>query len=432
MKIAVLGGGMSGITVARQLQEKNHEVHLFEARSELGGLCRSRIVDGFVYDLGGGHIVNSKNNKILNLILDELGQDLWYKHERNAKIFFKGSYVKYPFENGLDDLPKEDNFECLLGYINAHFDRKFLRKSAPHNFYDWILYRFGIGIAEAYMIPYNQKVWNYNLKHMGTNWIDERVPLAQVEDVIKASIGIATEGHKHQSQFYYPKKGGFQTVVDAFAKPLETIHLSSPVVSLENSKGKWIINGFEEFDDVISTLPMQDLPKIVSNIPPFVSATLDSIWYNGVVTVLIGLKKPFNHNYSWLFLPNKENGPSHRLTFMSNYSEFNAPKGCSSIIAEITYKAKTIPEREDIVVSDLIKFLHNSEIIDKEDIIVTDSTFFKYAYPVYGLKFHEFTRIINNYLNEIKLKSFGRFASHSYWNIDRIVEESIMFVDQWY
>ena len=86
MRIAVLGGGMSGLSVARILQEKGHECHVFEARDKLGGLCRTKLIDGFVYDFGGGHILHSRNNEILEYILNAVGKDKWNKHVRNTKV----------------------------------------------------------------------------------------------------------------------------------------------------------------------------------------------------------------------------------------------------------------------------------------------------------------------------------------------------------
>lgn len=432
MKIAILGGGLSGVVVARLLQEKGHECHLFEAQDDLGGLCRSKVIDGFVYDLGGGHILHSRNNETLEYILKVTGEDNWNKNIRNTKIFYNGHYVKYPFENGLSDLPKEDNFECLMGYIHAHFERKYLQKTSPRNFHDWIIYRFGKDIANKFMIPYNQKIWNYNLKHVSTSWIEGRVPSAPVEDVVRASIGITTEGYKHQSQFYYPKEGGFQFLINRMAEPLKNIYLSTPVNNLETQQSKWIINNIYEFDDVVSTLAISELLHIMRNTPPFVAATIESLWYNGVSTVFIGLNKPIEHDYSWVYLPHKENGPANRITFLSNYSKHNAPEGCGSVLAEVTYKAKTFPDKDEVLIKNVIESLHNCGIINKDDVILSDTHFFKYAYPVYGLKFNEFIQIINNYLNEIKLKCFGRFATHSYYNVDHIIENAFEFVNNWY
>lgn len=432
MKIAVLGGGMSGLTLARLLQDKGHECHIFEAEETLGGLCRSKVIDGFVYDFGGGHILHSRNEEVLEYLLNVMGKENWAKKNRQTKIFYKGAYVKYPFENGLNDLPKEDNFECLSGYIEAHYNRKFKPTAVPENFQDWIKYKFGQGIAENFMWPYNTKIWNYNLEQLSTGWIEGRVPSAPVEDVIKASIGIPTEGYKHQSIFYYPEKGGFQTLIDALAEPLENIHLSSPIVSIENTGDKWLVNATYEFDDLISTLPVQEMPKVLKNTPPFVATKLDDLWYNGVLTVFLGLKKEFDHEYSWIYLPHKENGPANRVTFLSHYSEHNAPKGCASVLAEVTYKAKTIPHDRERIIEEVVYYLDKCNIIDKNDVILTDSFFNKYAYPVYSLQYYDFIQIINNFLDEIKLKRFGRFATHSYYNVDHVVENAFQYVNEMY
>jgi protoporphyrinogen oxidase len=432
MRIAVLGGGISGIILSRLLQEKGHEIHLFEAQDSLGGLCRSRLINGFVYDLCGGHILNSRNSKTLQYILDITGKDNWIKHVRNTKIFLNNQFYKYPFENGLCDLPKEDNYECLMDYVRAHYERDYHHKPEPSNFHDWIIYRFGNSIAHRFLIPYNQKVWKYNLKHINTHWVDGIVPHAKLEDVVKSSIGIQTEGHTHQYNFYYPRKGGFQFLPDALSEPLNNVHLLTPVKSIENIKSKWVINGIHDFDDVISTISVHELLNLVKHIPPFVTATIESLWYNGLLTVFIGTNKPIDNDYNWVYLPEKDKTPANCITFSSNYSKYNVPEGCGSVIAEITLKAKTVPDNVEALTNNLVEFLDTSKIINKNDIVLSDSHFVPYAYPVYGLKFNELIQIINNYLNELKLKRFGRFATYSYNNIDVIFDNARDFVDKRY
>jgi protoporphyrinogen oxidase len=77
--------------------------------------------------------------------------------------------VQYPFENGLGDLPLEDNFACLKGLVDAWIARdRGLKK--PDNFADWIDYRMGKGIGEKFMRPYNEKIWKCDLSEMGIAW----------------------------------------------------------------------------------------------------------------------------------------------------------------------------------------------------------------------------------------------------------------------
>jgi protoporphyrinogen oxidase len=433
MRIAILGGGFSGVILARILQEKGHEPHIFEAQESLGGLCSTKNLNGFIYDCSGGHMLYSDNEKALNYIFDATGgMKTWEKKSCNAKIYFNGDYIRYPFEAGLKDLPKDIHYECLMSYINASYDQKYLRKPVPTNLYDWLLYKFGKGIAYNFMIPYNQKKWNYNLKHINPDRVAEKIPSVPVEEVVKASIGIPTEACKHRMTFYYPKQGGFQFMINKMAEPIEHICIATPVKDLAKHQDKWIINETYEFDDVISTLALQELMYIIKNTPPFVSTTLASLWYNGVATVFLGLQTEFNHDYSWVYLPHKESGSVDSVTFLSSFSKHNAPAGCSSLLAEITYKAKSVPEKNEILIAHVVHSLHECGIIDRNDVIVSDSSFYKYGYPVYGLKFHEFSKIINNYLNELKLKRFGRFATHSYVNIDQLVEQAFESVNSWY
>ena len=59
MKIAVLGAGVSGLSAARMLKERGCEVMVYEKNNTVGGLARSRMVEGILYDPHGGHIFNS-------------------------------------------------------------------------------------------------------------------------------------------------------------------------------------------------------------------------------------------------------------------------------------------------------------------------------------------------------------------------------------
>ena len=71
MKIAVLGGGLSAISLAYFLQDdaRVKEITILEKEDAIGGLCRSIHKDGYTYDIGP-HILFSKDKEMLNLMLD--------------------------------------------------------------------------------------------------------------------------------------------------------------------------------------------------------------------------------------------------------------------------------------------------------------------------------------------------------------------------
>ena len=124
MKIAILGGGLAGLTLGYLLNQREIDFDILEKEKECGGLMKTMQEEGFTFDYGGSHIIFSKKQNLLEFMLLLL-KDNKIKNKRNTKIAFaKNCYVKYPFENGLSDLPKEDNFECLLYFIQNIIGKK--------------------------------------------------------------------------------------------------------------------------------------------------------------------------------------------------------------------------------------------------------------------------------------------------------------------
>ena len=106
MKIGILGGGISAISLAFFLQKKKsiNEISIIEKEKKLGGLLRSFKKKNIYYDVGP-HIIFSKHLQILNLIKKIL-KDNKSLLKRSNKIIYKSKYIKYPFENELSKLPK--------------------------------------------------------------------------------------------------------------------------------------------------------------------------------------------------------------------------------------------------------------------------------------------------------------------------------------
>jgi len=266
-----------------------------------------------------------------------LGENV-VKNKRNTKILYKGHYIKYPFENGLSSLPKEDNFECLYYFIQNLLDRR-KEEYAPKNMKEWFYYTFGKGISEKYLISYNEKIWKFPLDKMSTVWV-ERIPQPPVEDIIKSSLGIPTEGYTHQLYFYYPKVGGIQRLADALGNSIrKSIVTNFKIEKIKKEGDKWKVYSGKrvmEFDEVISTIPLPELLNALDS-PEDVMKAADKLYYNSLITVGIAVEKEKLNEFSWLYIPDKK-VLTHRVSFPSNYSPYVVPKGYSSILAEITYR----------------------------------------------------------------------------------------------
>lgn len=429
-RIAILGGGLSGLTVGYMLSQKGWNVEILEKESECGGLMRSVQENGFTFDIGGTHVIFSKDEEVLNFMLNLLG-DNKIKNKRNAKILYKGRYIKYPFENGLADLPKEENFECLYYFIINLIKKEKGEIKPPKNLKEWFYYTLGKGIAEKYLIPYNEKIWKYPLEDISIEWV-ERIPNPSIEDVIKSSLGIETEGYTHQLYFYYPKKGGIQALIRSLESKIKGIIIRNfEIKKIRKENGVWIVsNGKEEriYDRIISTIPIFDLVNAV-NPEKEIREVVKKLKYNSLITVMIGVDTPKLNDFSWLYIPDRNVLP-HRVSFPSNFSPYVAPKGKSSVLAEIT--CRPLDEiwrmKDEKILDEVIEQLHELKIINKNKVCYQNVKRLKYAYIIYDLEYKKNIEIVRKYFKKIGIDLIGRFSEFEYMNMDACIRHAIDFV----
>lgn len=433
MATAILGGGLTGITLARLLVEKGENVIVLEKEPIYGGLCRSLSDSGFTFDIGGSHIIFSRDTEVLDLMRGALDENRQEKH-RNTKIFYKDRYVKYPFENGLYQLPKDDLFFCINEFIKTLIAVEKGEIKPPENFREWILYTFGKGIADLYMIPYNEKIWKYPADKMSMHWVDGRIPRPPVEDVIKSAIVIETEGYTHQAVFSYPRTGGIEALVRAIAKPIERrINTDFMVTSIKRKKNEFIISDGDTnitVDRCISTIPLQELLKCLDNVPAGVKRACADLKYNSIACIFLGIKGKVP-DISWLYVPDKNIGFFNRVSFPSNYSPEVAPPGHSSILIEITYhKGDEVSSMQDKEIIDhTITALKNMKIIqDIEDVVYSKIERQKYAYVIYDLDYLRNIAVVKDFCKETGISLVGRFAEFEYLNMDGCIRNAMDFV----
>ncbi len=425
MKTAILGSGVSGLALAQTLTERGFprsDLHLFEAAPVPGGLCRSRTVEGFTYDVAGGHILYSKDRAAMDWMkVQGGGEGAFVEKVRDTRIRFGDRWVHYPFENGLGDLPPEINFDCIQGYVKAWHERLASGSAAPDDFAGWIRWRFGEGIARHFMDPYNAKIWKRDLAEVSSSWVAGRVPEAPIEDVLKASVGIRTEGYTHQSVFYYPRQGGFQAITDGLYRALaDRVRLSTPVAEVRRVGSGWSVDG-EAFDLVVSTLPLDGLPRIVRDVPREVAAAMEGLAYNSLVSILVALERERHpEDLSWIYLPHADQGPANRVTYMSNYAPGNAPEGRTSLMCEVTFPG-TAPTPGAELEREVLAGLRHAGLVRSGEVLFTDRSTVRHAYIVYDHPFAARRARALAWLDEVGLIPLGRFGAYEYWNSDQCV-----------
>jgi protoporphyrinogen oxidase len=403
MNVAILGAGVSGLTTARRLYDADIDVTVYEADAKIGGLAKSRVTDGYVYDPHGGHIFNSQNQSVKDWVFSILPKEHWQFNVRNAKIFYKGKYISYPFELSLCELPIDDAVDCAYDFISAR-----RQENEPDNFADWLVWNFGRSIAEAYMLPYNRKIWAYPLEEMGTTWMRGKMPLPEKKDIIRSlALKDPTEREMPHSTFYYPTDGGIQTMVDAIAKPL-TIRLSEPAEAIESSGGRWRVNG-EMYDIVVSTIPLKALPKAMK-LPEQVIGAIDGLKYNSLTTILTDCPPT---DISWLYIPDAR-WRAHRMGYQSALSPKAAPSGGSGAF-------EIIGARIDVD-DTLIKRALPDELCAGR---IIDTQFSEYAYVIHD-KYHAKNVLITRgyFDGSSGFYSIGRWGAWNYNNMDVCMAEA--------
>jgi protoporphyrinogen oxidase len=414
----ILGGGLAATSLAYFLKEKTTVI---EKEKNLGGLCSSHDLDGIFFDTGP-HIIFSKNEKILNL-MSEIVETR--KLRRNNKIFFKGRFVKYPFENELSALPEEDKKYCLESFLeNKHSEKE------ASNMLDFFLKTFGEGITELYLKPYNEKIWKYDPKKMNTKMV-ERIPQPPKEDIINSAKGIPSEGYLHQLYFYYPKEGGIQSLVEAFFKKAgekASTKTGFEVKRIRKEKEKWVVEGEKEklfFDELVNTMPLHELFKVLQGVPENVLNAVENLKYNSIIIVCMICEGDALKDYFAVLVPEKSIC-FHRLSKASFFGKEYEKQGHITLMAEITFrKGDKYSRMSENEILELVKQdLEKEGFVKKKDVVNASVIKAKYAYVIYDLDHKKNQKIVLDYLNKIGLKTVGRFAEFEYYNMDKVIERA--------
>ena len=105
-KIAIIGAGISGLSVAHFLSDR-YDITVFEKENRAGGLIRCLRVNGNLFHICGGHVFNSKRQDVLDWFWSKFIQsEEFSKADRNSCVFMdKGNNsleydnIPYPIEN---------------------------------------------------------------------------------------------------------------------------------------------------------------------------------------------------------------------------------------------------------------------------------------------------------------------------------------------
>jgi protoporphyrinogen oxidase len=427
-KIGILGGGIAGLSLAYFLREKS--VAVLEKEKKVGGLCRSYYAGGVAYDIGP-HIMFSKNPRVLEFMTTVTPTS---RLKRSNQIFLNGRYIKYPFENFLRQIRDQKVIDyCLNAFLHNPY-----RDMPAANMLAFFLKTFGEGITRTYLQPYNEKIWKFDPAMLDTQMVG-RIPRPPDEHIIEAAKGNYHEGYLHQLHFYYPRRGGYQSMVDAVAGRVveagKVIVTDCPVMAVRRDRGRWLVKtgqGNFRFTKLINCMPLHALLPALGRVPPEISAAAERLLYNSIYIVIVNVKKDRIGRHFALMLPQKD-VIFHRMSKLDFLGKAYHRAGSSTFMLEVTFRQNDMYDKmtgRQIInrcVADMVRlgFIQSAEHVNFTSIRKE-----KYAYVIYSLNHRGDTNAVLDFLRGLGIESCGRFAEFEYMNSDKVMEHSMNLAER--
>ncbi len=249
MKVAVFGGGISGLTAAYYAKQQGAEVTLFEKSERVGGWLET-MREPFFFEMGPRTFKTSRSLALLNLMI-ELGlKDQLIASAENAK-------ARYLFLDGrLQRFPKPlFSWKVLTGLLR---EWSVAPRREDESIYEFAKRRFNKEVAERIFDALSMGVFAGDIHELS---IENCFPFFKE---LEREYGSITKGMILRKKKKSPPppfeaelftlKNGTQSLVDALSAQVE----------IETGSDKTPAELKEHFDKVICALPFNELIRLFS------------------------------------------------------------------------------------------------------------------------------------------------------------------------
>ncbi|MGB9067682.1 MAG: NAD(P)-binding protein [Candidatus Acidiferrales bacterium] len=339
--VVVLGGGISGLTAARTLQEQRRPYILLEKCPTLGGLTRTVEVGEFCFDYTGHFLHLCRYRTPEDIPYANLKNDEWTQITRRSCCFVGGQLITAPIQYNLAELPPELFARCAESYEK----RPTLSNDENATFRDYVVSGFGQELADLFLIPQNEKTMAIQLDQLSRRAVRRFFP-APDEALVRAGMTTRKTGSDkatgYNSAFWYPTMGGIGRLVQGLRTGIDSCALNQDVVAVDLQKKTVRTKNHDTFswDVIFSSIPLKSLCEMTGDAELVRQAA--QLSYSSTVSFNIGMRCPLRPEFRdihWLYVPDRTI-PFYRVGFYSNIGEGTCTPGHSSLYVEVGLRSE--------------------------------------------------------------------------------------------
>ncbi|MGB9339990.1 MAG: FAD-dependent oxidoreductase [Polyangiales bacterium] len=401
----IVGAGVSGLAFADWRRDDDYLI--VEAQEEIGGHCRTVKRDGFVWDYSG-HFFHFRHPEIEQYLIDRMGRQDVLRVQRDSRIWYADRYIDFPFQKNIHQLPRSEHEQCLR---DLH-DRP---EEKSGNFKDMLYARYGRGIAEKFLIPYNEKLYAMNLAALDPDAMGRFFPHASVEEIIENADRPSIDGYN--ATFTYPEGGAIQ-YIDALAQGVrgDRITVSERVLGIDlEAKVAKTSRRQIGYDFLISTAPLVSLLDMCAI--RYDSAVFS---HNKVQVFNLGFDSKGPPGVHWIYYPQRELS-FYRVGFYDNI--FDSERMSLYVEVGVPWGVELSADDRGALKAKVLTDLQSCGVLDNQTLIASHDVLLDPAYV------HITRRSVAEAATRLALlaaqdvHSIGRYGAWTYCSIeDNIVE----------
>lgn len=414
-KYYILGGGITGLTLAYELLKKGQEVEIIEKDTKVGGLAKTFIWKSREIDLGP-HIYHTPDKDIQEYWENEF-KGLFHNRDHWSKNLKQGEYFDYPISKEfVDSLPKNVRDTIYQELENCNPTDLLNAK----NYYEYIQALAGKTLQKMFFIQYPEKLWGMPTTKLDANWAPKRIQIREKATPFYwgqwAAVGNNGSGTIVKSlENKILKLGG---KIDT-NEDIKKLHLHNTRISTIETDKK-IIN-IKNSDTVINTTSYSVTSKLIKQ--------KTNLKYRGIILVFLEL----NHTdilpvgIDFIYIDDKEiyfNRVSDQNSFVKHQD-----KERTIICCEITYSVNDSYDKmdEQILVNNVKdQFINLGLTKELNNIIDTKIIKLPEVYPMFFVGYQKELATTKATIDSIgNMYSIGSLAEYAYSDLQVLFGKAI-------